>query len=144
MQWNQSITNDVMLSFDKTPPFYQFISALHYQYCNYTHLESVTHHLDLSQALLITAAVFIVVVDFIIAGIDHFQSHVPLQIEHITIISSHLLHPSSDHYYYYHYYYEIHCSFEHYLEHLLRQLKKIDYLLPRPPTIPPLLHNLNF
>ena len=108
----------------------------------------MTHHLDLSQALLITV---VVVVDLhvIIAGIDHYPSQVPLQIEHITIISSHQLDLSSD------YYSEKHCSCEHYLEifyflllltHLLRRLKKIDYLLPPPipPALIPLLHNLNF
>ena len=109
MQWSQSITNDVILNFDKTP---LFVSALHYQFYwhyNFNLLGLVTHHLDLRQALLIPAALVVVVVVLIIPEIDHYLSQVRLQIEHITIISNPQLHSSSD------YYSKKHCFFKHYL-----------------------------
>lgn len=153
MHWIQSIINGVVLNFNKTPPF---VSAFHYQFCQHYNciflVSVVTHHLDLSQALLI---VVVLVVDLIVAGIDSSLSQARLLIGHITIISNHLLLFSSD------YYSEKHYSFKYYLEnssqllllstHLLLQLKKIDYLLPPPPIplAPPLiplilLNNLNF
>ena len=108
MQWSRSITNDVMLNFYKTP---LFVSAFHYQFYwhyNFNLLGLVTHHLDLRQALLISAAALVVIV-LIITEIDHYLSQVRLQVEHITIISNHLLNSSSD------YYSEKHCFFKHFL-----------------------------